>query len=54
VGLHEDNVIIHRGYAAENLAVMRKIVLTLLQKDKTANTGILLQRTRAALNTRYL
>lgn len=54
VGLREDDSPIYRGYAAENLAVMRKMVLALLQKEKSLSAGIALQRTQAALNSRYL
>ena len=54
VGLHEDATHICRGYAAENLAVMRKMVLALLQKEKKTGAGIVLQCTQAALSTKYL
>lgn len=54
VGMHEDRSPIYRGYAAENLATMRKIVLFLLQEEKSSRNGIALKRLQAALSTRYL
>ena len=54
VGLHEDQCQIFRGMADQNLAVMRKIVLALLEKEKSFQGGIALKRYQAALNTRFL
>ena len=54
VGLAEDACNIYRGHAAENLATMRKVVLKLLEDEKTSSAGIRLKRTKAALSTCFL
>jgi len=54
VGMHEDDCQIYRGFADQNLAVMRKVVLALLEKEKSYKAGIELKRHKAALSTRYL
>ena len=54
VGLHEDDSPIYRGHAAQNLAIMRKIVFLLIQKDKSNRGGIDLRRKAAGFSTRYL
>lgn len=54
VGMHEDECQIYRGFADQNLAAMRKIVLALLEKEKSYKAGIELKRHKAALSTRYL
>ena len=54
VGMHEDNCQIYRGFADQNLAAMRKIVLALLEREKSYKAGIELKRHKAALSTRYL
>ncbi len=54
VGLHEDDCQIYRGFADQNLAAMRKVVLMLLEKEKSSKSGIQLKRLEAALSTRYL
>lgn len=54
VGLHEDQCQIFRGYAAENLSTMRKIILFLLQSENTSHAGIQVKRFQAALSNRYL
>jgi predicted transposase YbfD/YdcC len=54
VGMHEDDCQIYRGFADQNLAVMRKVVLALLEKEPSYKAGIELKRHKAALSTRYL
>src|SRR3990167_4393238 len=54
VGLHEDDCQIYRGFADQNLAAMRKVVLALLEKEKTFKHGVKLKTQKAALSTRYL
>lgn len=54
VGMHEDDCQIYRGFADQNLAAMRKIVLALLDREKSYEAGIELKRLKAALSTRYL
>ena len=54
VGMHEDDCQIYRGFADQNLAAMRKIVLALLEHEKSYKAGIELKRHKAALSVRYL
>jgi predicted transposase YbfD/YdcC len=54
VGLNEDDCPIYRGYADQNLSIMRKIVLKLLEEEKSTNLGVSMKRLQAALSTRYL
>lgn len=54
VGMHEDDCQIYRGFADQNLSAMRKVVLSLLEKEKSYKAGIELKRHKAALSTRYL
>lgn len=54
VGLREDACLIRRGYADQNLSVMRKIVLKLLNDETSVKGGVQLKRIKAALSTRYL
>lgn len=54
VGLHEDNCLIYRGFADQNLAAMRKMVLALLENERSYKAGIQLKRHKAALSARYL
>ena len=54
VGLNEDSSQITRGHAPENLSIMRKIVLKLLDREKSYQAGVASKRSKAALNTRYL
>lgn len=54
VGLHEDKCLIYRGFADENLATMRKIVLYLLENSGNSDEGIEMKRLHSALSTRYL
>jgi predicted transposase YbfD/YdcC len=54
VGLHEDDCQIYRGFADQNLAAIRKVVLALLEKEKSFKGGIELKRHKATLSTRYL
>lgn len=52
-GMNEDQCPIYRGYADRNLSIMRKIVLKLLNDEKTNNDGVALKRMRAALSVQY-
>lgn len=54
VALHEDQCPIYRGFAAENLATMRKIVLYLLQNENSTQDGIAMKKLNAALDNKYL
>lgn len=54
IGLAEDACQITRGYADQNLATMRKIVLKMLEMEDSSKHGIAMKRIQAALSTRYL
>ena len=54
VGMKEDASQITRGYAAENLSIMRKLALKLLDNETSFSSGIAIQRKKAALSCRYL
>lgn len=54
VGMAEDASQIARGHAAENLSIMRKLVLKLLDNETSYQAGVRRKRKRAALSTRYL
>lgn len=55
VGLGEDRCQIYRGMADQNLAIMRKIVLKLLEDERSEpRLGIAMKRAKSALDSRYL
>jgi predicted transposase YbfD/YdcC len=54
VGLREDDCPIYRGNADQNLGIMRKIVLKMLEEEKSSKAGVGLKRLEAMLSTRYL
>lgn len=54
VVLREDDSRVRTGFAAENFALVRRIALNLLQREKTLKRGIQTKRFKAALNERYL
>lgn len=54
VGLAEDACQVTRGYADQNLATLRKMVLKLLEKESSSAHGIAAKRLQAALSTKYL
>jgi hypothetical protein len=43
-----------RGYAAENLGLLRRLALTLLQQERSRKVGIQLKRLSAGWDERYL
>ncbi len=54
IGLGEDASLITRGYADQNLATLRKMVLKMLENENSSKQGIAGKRIQAALSTRYL
>ena len=54
VAFREDDSRVRRGYAAENLAVLRHMALNLLKQEHTSKLSIQNKRLRAAWDTDYL
>jgi predicted transposase YbfD/YdcC len=54
VGFREDECRIRKGFAAENMAVVRHIALNMLKNEKTSRRGIAGKRFNAALNNNDL
>jgi predicted transposase YbfD/YdcC len=50
----EDQSRVRRGYADQNLALVRRIALSLLKQDRTTTIGIKAKRLRAACDDAYL
>jgi len=50
----EDQSRVRVAHAAENLALIRRLTLTLLKNERTAKTGIATRRLRAGWNDDYL
>jgi predicted transposase YbfD/YdcC len=51
---NEDQSRIRMGYAAENLAAVRKMALNVMKKDKNSNDSVRGKRKRAGWDNRYL
>lgn len=54
VAFREDESKIARGYATENLAVLRHLALNLITQEKTVKAGTRAKRMRAGWDDRYL
>ncbi len=54
VGFREDDCLIHSGYSAENLAILRHIALHLIKQDETIKGGIARKLKLAGVDDRYL
>ena len=54
LAFREDESRVRQGHAAENLAIIRRLALTLLRADTTTKTGIKARRLKAGWDARYL
>ena len=54
VVMREDDSRVREGEAAENLAIIRRLALNLLQQEKTLKRGVKTKRLKAALDESYL
>lgn len=54
VGFNEDDCRIRKGFASENLAVVRHIALTMIKKENTSKRGVVGKRFNAAINNKYM
>lgn len=54
VVFHEDDSRIRKGNAAENMAVLRHIAVSLLRQEKTAKVGVQTKRLKSGWDTSYL
>ncbi len=54
ISFREDESRVRIGHAAENLALVRKLALNLLKKEKTSKSGIKAKRLQAGWNDDYL
>jgi hypothetical protein len=53
VSFNEDLSRIRRGNAAENMSVIRHLILNLLRQEKSSKKGLKAKRFKAALDTDY-
>lgn len=54
VVFHEDSCRIRKGYADQNFAILRQLVLNMLRRDTSLKGGLQIKRSYAAWNNRYL
>jgi predicted transposase YbfD/YdcC len=54
VVFREDDCRVRVGHAAQNLALLRRLALSLLSQEKTLKRGVKTKRLKAALDERYL
>lgn len=54
VAFREDHSRVRTGYAADNLGLVRRLALSLLQQDKSVKLGVHNKRLKAARNREYL
>jgi predicted transposase YbfD/YdcC len=54
VTFREDQLLMKRGHAPENLSILRKMALNLVKKDKESKRSLIQRRRQAARSTSYL
>jgi len=54
MAFREDESRVRKGYGAQNLALLRRLALTLLKREKTVKAGIKAKRFNAACDNSYL
>ena len=54
VSFREDDCRVRKGYAPENLALIRHLALNLLKNDKSLKVGVKAKRKRAGWDNDYL
>lgn len=54
MSFHEDLCRLRTGHAAENLALLNRIAVSLLKADQTVNAGIACKRKTAGWDDNYL
>ena len=54
VAFGEDQCRVRVANAAQNFAVLRRIVMNLLRQDRNAKVGLKIRRLKACMNDRYL
>ncbi len=54
ISFREDECRVRQGHAAQNFALLRRLALNLLKRDKTSKVGIKARRLKAGWSTPYL
>jgi len=54
VVFREDDSRVRVGHAAQNLALVRKLALSMLNREKSCKRGVKIKRFKAALDLQYL
>jgi predicted transposase YbfD/YdcC len=54
IAFREDDSRVRTGYAAHNLAVLRRLALSLLRREQTAKVGVKAKRLKAGWDETYL
>jgi predicted transposase YbfD/YdcC len=54
VSFNEEQSRVRKGFAGENLVVIRHLTLNLLKREETVKSGIAAKRKRAGWDNRYL
>ncbi|MFL9989473.1 transposase [Paraburkholderia sediminicola] len=54
VAFNEDQCRVRVANAAQNFAILRRIILNLLRQDRTSRVGLRIRRLKACASERYL